>query len=128
MRCMAETYRTVTPYLVVADAEAELRFLQAAFGGKLGLCERRPDGSIMHAQIEIGDSLVMLGQAHGQYAPRQASFYLWQPDVDAVYARALAAGGASESAPEDKPYGHRQAGVNDPNGLTWWIAAPVKAR
>lgn len=80
----------------------------------------------MHAQIEVGDSLVMLAQAHGPYAPRTAAFYLWQPGVDAVYTRALAAGGTSEAAPEDKPYGHRQAGVNDPNGLTWWIAAPVK--
>lgn len=123
-----ENYRTVIPYLVVSDADAEIRFLQAAFGGKLGQCERHPDGNVMHAEIEIGDSLVMLGQAHGPWAPRNAAFYLWQPDqdVDAVYARALAAGARRESPPEDKPYGHRQAGVNDPSGLTWWIAAPIK--
>jgi uncharacterized glyoxalase superfamily protein PhnB len=51
---------------------------------------------------------------------------VWVEDVDATYARALAAGARSESAPEDKPYGHRNAGVVDRNDITWWIAAPVK--
>jgi uncharacterized glyoxalase superfamily protein PhnB len=79
----------------------------------------------MHAEVEIGDSLVMLAQAGGQWTPRTAAFYLWVTDVDATYARALAAGATTESKPEDKPYGHRNAGVIDQNGVTWWIAAPV---
>jgi PhnB protein len=117
------TYRTVTPYLLVADADAELAFLKAAFGAVERDVSRKPDGTIMHAEIMIGDSLVMLGQAGGPWKPRDGSFYLWMEDVDAIYRRALAAGGTSESEPEDKPYGHRNAGVIDPNGLTWWIAA-----
>jgi uncharacterized glyoxalase superfamily protein PhnB len=80
----------------------------------------------MHAELMIGDSLVMLGQAGGQWKPREAALYLWMNDVDATHAAALRAGGTSESEPEDKPYGHRTAGVIDPNGVTWWIAAPVK--
>lgn len=119
-------YRTVTPYLLVARAGAELDFLKAAFGAEEREVTRHPDGSIMHAEINIGDSLVMLGQAGGQWKPRDGSFYLWVEDVDATYRRALDAGAASESEPEDKPYGHRNAGVIDPNGLTWWIAAPVR--
>ncbi len=81
----------------------------------------------MHAEITIGDSLVMLGQAGGPWKPRPAALYLWVEDVDVTYARALQAGATSESEPEDKPYGHRNAGVIDQNGITWWIAAPVRA-
>ena len=126
---MADTmtsYRTVTPYLVVSNADDELAFLKAAFGGTEVLCHRNADNSVMHAEIKIGDSLVMLGQAGGPWKPHRAALYLWVEDVDATYARALAAGATSESEPEDKPYGHRNAGVIDSNGITWWIGSPVK--
>jgi PhnB protein len=121
-----DTYRTVTPYLLVSDADAELAFLKAAFGGAEVNCQRNPDNTVMHAEMKIGDSLVMLGQAGGPWKHRAAALYLWVEDVDATYARALKAGAASESQPEDKPYGHRNAGVTDTNDITWWIAAPVK--
>lgn len=126
MADVKETYRTVTPYLLVPDADAELKFLKDAFGATEQMCQRREDGAVMHAEIVIGDTLVMIGQAGGQWAPRSAAFYLWITDVDATYANALAAGATSESEPEDKPYGHRNAGVVDRNGITWWISAPVK--
>jgi PhnB protein len=121
-----DTYRTVTPYLVVADADAELAFLKAAFGGTEANCQRNLDNTVMHAEIVIGDSLVMLGHVGGPWMPRPAALYLWVEDVDATYARALQAGARSESEPEDKPYGHRNAGVMDQNGVTWWIGAPVR--
>jgi PhnB protein len=121
-----DTYRTVTPYLLVPDADAELAFLKAAFGGAEVNCQRNPDNTVMHAEMKIGDSLVMLGQAGGPWKPRAAALYLWVDDVDATYARALKAGAASESQPEDKPYGHRNAGVIDTNDITWWIGAPIK--
>jgi PhnB protein len=121
-----DTYRTVTPYLLVSDADAELAFLKAAFGGAEVNCQRNPDNTVMHAEMKIGDSLVMLGQAGGPWKHRAAALYLWVEDVDATYARALKAGAASESQPEDKPYGHRNAGVIDTNDITWWIGAPVK--
>ena len=54
------------------------------------------------------------------------ALYRWVKDVDATYARALSAGARSESEPEDKPYGHRNAGIVDLNGVTWWIGAPIK--
>lgn len=120
------TYHTVTPYLIVTDADAELTFLKAAFGATEVMCQRNPDKTVAHAEITIGDSLVMLGQAGGQWKPLSAALYLWVDDVDATYARALRAGARSESEPEDKPYGHRNGGVVDQNGITWWIGAPVK--
>ena len=120
-----DRYRTVTPYLLVADADVELAFLKNAFDATDVQCQRNQDNTVMHAEVSVGDTLIMLGQAGGQWKPRQAAFYLWVKDVDATYARALAAGASSESAPEDKPYGHRNAGVIDQSGITWWIAAPV---
>jgi len=121
-----DTYRTVTPYLVVANADAELAFLKTALGGIELQCHRNEDNTVMHAEIQIGDSLVMLGQSGGQWAAHSAALYLWVEDVDATFAKALTAGATSESAPEDKPYGHRNAGIVDQNGVTWWIGAPVK--
>ena len=78
------TYRTITPYLLVADANAELAFLTAAFGATEVSCQRNPDNTVMHAEVMIGDSLVMLGQAGGQWKPREAALYLWIGDVDAT--------------------------------------------
>ena len=119
------TYRTLTPYLVVPDADAEMHFLTTAFGATEVSCQRNGDGTVMHAELQVGDSLVMLGQACGEWKALSAALYLWVPDVDATYARALHAGATSQSAPEDKPYGHRNAGVVDKNGITWWIGSPV---
>lgn len=120
-----DTYRTVTPYLVVADADAEIRFLKTAFGATEASCQRNADQTVMHAELNVGNSLVMLGQAGGDWKPLSAALFLWVPDVDATYARALEAGATSQSAPEDKPYGHRSAGVVDQNGITWWIGSPI---
>jgi len=120
------TYRTVTPYLVVQDADAEMQFLKRAFGATEASCERNADQTVMHAEMRVGNSLLMLGQANETWKALKASLYLWIPDVDATYATALAAGAVSLSAPEDKPYGHRDAGVVDQNGITWWIGSPVK--
>jgi uncharacterized glyoxalase superfamily protein PhnB len=122
-----ETYRTVTPYLVVPNADAEMRFLVEAFGATEQSCNRNPDNTVMHAELRIGDSLIMLGQAGENWKALPAALYVWIPNVDEVYAKALAAGAQSQSAPEDKPYGHRNAGVVDANGITWWIGSPVSA-
>jgi PhnB protein len=119
------TYPPVTPYLIVPDADAVLAFIKQAFGATEQMVQRNNDGAVAHAEMKIGDSLIMVGQAGGPWRPRSAALYLWMADVDAVYRRALDAGATSESAPEDKPYGQRMAGV-DLGGVTWWIAAPLK--
>ena len=123
-----DNYKAVTPYLVVPDADTELRFLKTAFGATETMCQRNPDSTVMHAELQVGDSLVMLGQANAHWKALSAALYLWVPDVDATYAKAIAAGAKSQSAPEDKPYGHRNAGVVDSNGITWWIGAPVRPK
>lgn len=121
-----ETYRTVTPYLVVANADAELKFLTEAFGATEKFSQRNEKNAVVHAEIQIGDSTIMMGQAGEQFKAKPASLYLWVPNVDEVYRKALSAGATSESAPEDKPYGHRNAGVVDSCGITWWIGSPVR--
>ena len=120
-----DSYRTLTPYLVVLDADAEIRFLTAAFGATEKSVDRRPDGAVMHAEIVVGNSLLMIGQASDAWKPLGGALYLWVADVDGAYAKALAAGATSQTPPEDKPYGHRNAGVIDANGVTWWIGSPL---
>ena len=122
----SDTYRTLTPYLIVQDAQRELDFLRSAFGAVETLCHRDDKGAVMHAEMRIGDSLVMIGQSNAQWKPLTGSIYLWISEVDDTYAKAIAAGARSLSEPEDKPYGHRNAGVVDANDVTWWIAAPVR--
>ena len=79
-----DTYRTLTPYLVVPDADLEMRFLTAAFGATEHSCQRNDDQTVMHAEMTVGNSLVMLGQASGEWKALPAALYLWVPDVDAV--------------------------------------------
>ena len=67
----------------------------------------------------------MLGQAGEQWKALPAALFLWVENVDGAYAKALELGAKSQGAPEDKPYGHRTAGVLDSNGITWWIASPI---
>ena len=122
-----ETYRTLTPYLVVSDADAELRFLAAAFGATEKMCARAPDVGIMHAELMVGDSMVMVGQANEQWKALSGSIFLWVDHVDESYRKALDAGAKSLRTPQDMPYGQRTAGVEDGCGITWWICSPVKS-
>jgi len=81
---------------------------------------------IHHAKIGIGDSALEMGEAHGPYQPMPAMFYLYVPDADAVYLRALNAGATSTAEPADQPYGDRTAGVTDAFGNQWYIATHIR--
>lgn len=117
-----EGFHTITPYIVVPGLGKLIEFLKAAFDAEVIECMSAPDGSIAHAEARIGDSMVMMGEPRGEFKPLPAGLYLYVPDCDAVFARALAAGGESISEPADMFYGDRQGGVRDPAGNTWWIA------
>jgi uncharacterized glyoxalase superfamily protein PhnB len=121
-------YQSVSPYLIVADVPALLDFLSAAFDAAELHRTPRPDGTIAHAEARVGDSVVMIGQAAGEWTPVPATLFLWVDDVDATYRRALAGGATSLGEPEDKPYGDRMAGVTDPMGNRWWLGRPVEPR
>ena len=119
-------YHTVTPYLVVRGAAKLLEFLTRAFGATETYRMTGPDGTIGHAAARIGDSMVMLGEARGEWKPTEAMLYLYVPDTDATYQRALAAGATSLMEPADQFYGDRNAGVKDPLGISWWIATHIE--
>ena len=103
-----EGYHTATPYLVVKGADKTIEFLKKAFGAEPAFEPMtRPDGKIMHADLKIGDSHVMLGEASDQHPAMPGMVHLYVANVDAVYQRAVAAGGISAMEPTDQFYGDR---------------------
>lgn len=121
-KAIPDGYHSVTPYLVVNGAGKLLDFVTRAFDATPRHRLQRPDGTIVHAEISIGDSIVMLGEAQGQHQPMPSSLYLYVPDVDAAYKRAVASGAKSMMEPADQFWGDRTAGVGDPAGNHWMIA------
>jgi PhnB protein len=118
-----EGYHTVTPYLMVRDAQEEIDFLKNALGATESHPPmKRPDGKIMHAEMKIGDSRVMFGEANEKWPATTGSLYVYVPDADAAYKRAVQAGGKSTVEPMDQFYGDRSGCVADPSGNTWWLA------
>jgi PhnB protein len=116
----------VNAYLHPLRAEPVITFLKRAFGAQELAKHASPDGVVHHAEIRVGDSVVEMGESHGKYPPMPTMFYLYVPDADAVYRRALAAGAKSLHPPTDQPYGDRSAAVNDAFGNTWYIATHIK--
>jgi len=112
----------VTPYLVVEDATKLLGFLKQVFGATEKEMMKTPDGRIMHAEVKIGDSVIMMGEPTGRWKAMPAALYVYVQDTDAVYKRALDAGATSLMEPADQFYGDRNAGVQDASGNMWWIA------
>jgi PhnB protein len=116
----------VNAYLHPRRAEPLIAFLKRAFGAQEMSKYASPDGVVHHAEIRIGDSVVEMGEAHGKYEPMPAMFYLYVPDCDAVYRRALAAGAKSLHELTDQPYGDRNSAVTDSFGNIWYIATHIK--
>ncbi|HTU41913.1 MAG TPA: VOC family protein [Candidatus Aquilonibacter sp.] len=117
---------TVNPYLHPLRAEPLIAFLKRAFNAEELAKYASPDGVVHHAQIRVGNSPIEMGEAQGPYQPMPAMFYLYVPDSDSLYRRALAAGAKSLHEPTDQPYGDRNSAVTDDFGNTWYIATHVK--
>lgn len=93
-----------------------------AFDAKLTVCLKSPGGGIMHAEIKVGDSMIMLAGCIGHYPPVPSHIHLYVEDCDEWYRNALAAGATSMMEPMDQFYGDRSAGVKDSQGIHWWMA------
>ena len=123
---IANGLNNVNAYLHPLRAEPLIAFLKRAFGAQELGKYASPDGVVHHAEIRVGDSVVEMGESHGKYEPMPAMFYVYVPNVDAVYRQTLAAGATSFQEPVDQPYGDRQAGVRDAFGNTWYIATHIR--
>lgn len=121
-RPIPEGYHTVTPYLVVPGVPRLIEFLQRVFDARELERMAREDGTVMHAEVQIGDSRVMMGEPMGQMTPMPGHLYVYVDDADAAWRRALEAGAVSLQEPADQFYGDRTAGVQDPTGNQWWVA------
>jgi PhnB protein len=120
-------FHTVTPYLVVDGAEKVIGFMQKAFGAEpTHEPTLRPDGKIMHATLRIGDSMVMISDSSEHVKAMPAMLYLYVPNVDASYQKALKAGAISVMEPADQFYGDRSGGVKDAAGNSWFMGTHVE--
>jgi uncharacterized glyoxalase superfamily protein PhnB len=122
VKAIPEGHHSVTPYLVVRGVARLIDFLKQAFEAEEINRTARPDGGIGHAEVRIGDSMVMMGEPAGDFQAMPAMLYLYVEDVDRVYRRALSAGATSLMEPGDRFYGDRNGGVKDDWGNHWWIA------
>jgi uncharacterized glyoxalase superfamily protein PhnB len=117
---------TIQPYLHPLRAEPVINFLKRAFGAEELGRYTDPLGVMQHTTLKIGDTQLEMGEAHGIYQPIKSMFYLYVPNSDAVYHRAIAAGATSIHEPADQPYGDRVGAVTDVFGNQWYIGTHVK--
>ena len=132
-------HHTVTPYVIVPDARAAIDFYVRAFGAVQTSLSVDDTGKVRHAEVRIGDSPMMLAE-HFEFSGVSAAapaaiggrtsmhIYLYVPDVDALFAQAIAAGAREVMRVTDQAYGERSGGVVDPFGHVWWIATHVGTR
>ena len=129
---LPDGFHTATPYLVYRNGAGALDFIKTVFGAVERLCHKDDTGAIRHAEFTIGDSAFMLSQETPAYPELRSieamggspvQIFLYLDDVDAIAAKAVAAGAILRYPVEEKPYG-RSCGFADPFGLTWWVTTP----
>lgn len=122
-----EGYSSVSPYLIVDNARGTIDFLVRVLRGtELRVMPDEATGRLIHAEVRVGDSVIMLADKNADWPPVPAHVYVYVPDVDAAYQRALAAGAEAVQAPVKKDDADKRGGVKDAGGTTWWIATQVE--
>ena len=118
-----KTHQQIMPYLMLKDAPGFIQFMQEVFGARLTYSKNRPESEvIMHAELMIGNSTVMVAQANADWTPATANMFVYVDDADATYAKALENGCESVMELSDKDYG-RTCGVKDGFGNVWWVTS-----
>jgi len=120
-----EGYSTVSPYLIVSGASATIDFLARVFGATELRRFAADGGGVMHAEVRIGESVVMLADGAEGWPPIPSYVHVYVPDVEDTYRRALEAGATSVQEPVQKDDEDKRGGVKDSGGTTWWIATRV---
>ncbi|HTM19655.1 MAG TPA: VOC family protein [Kofleriaceae bacterium] len=127
MAKIPEGHHTVTPGLVVEDVDRLIQFMRDAFGAEQTERFDLPNGHVAHAEVKIGDAVIMMGEpAPPNFPAMPTMLSLYVDDVDSTYEKALAAGAESLSEPADQFYGHRIARVRDPAGNKWSLHTVVE--
>jgi PhnB protein len=119
-------FHAITPYLFAQSASQLIEFISAAFGGEVTFRKARPDRTIMHAEMRVGDSMLMVAERTEQFGAMPVSIYLYVTDCDAVYQSALDSGGVSVFPIMTLPSGERYGGVKDSWDNLWWIATHIE--
>ena len=121
-----KNYNSVSPYLIVDGASGTIDFLKRVFGAVE--LRRFPDaaGKLMHAEVRIDDTVVMIADGGEGWPPVPSYVHVYVSDVDAAYRRALAAGATSVQEPVKKEDEDKRGGVRDAGGTTWWIATRLE--
>lgn len=118
-------HNTASPYLVVSHAAATIRFLERVLDGELLMSIPGDEGRLMHAEVRIDDTVVMLADAAPNWPAVAAHVHVYVRDVDATYTRALSEGATSVQVPQQKGDADKRGGVKDEGGTTWWIATRI---
>jgi PhnB protein len=129
-RKVPEGYHSIQPYLMFVNCHEAIAFYAKVFGAKEKVCMKTPEGRVAHAEIAIGDSVLMMADENPEietfaathYGGSPVSLMVYVDDCDTTYAGAIAAGATSLREPADQPYGDRMAGIVDPFGYKWWVA------
>lgn len=121
-----QAYNSVSPYLIVDGASRTIDFLVQVFDAVEIRRFAGPAGQIMHAEVRIDDTVVMLADGAADWPPTPTSVHVYVADVAATYQRALAAGAESIQEPVKKDDADKRGGVKDAGGTTWWIATMVE--
>ncbi len=121
-------YPTVSPYLVVEDGQRLIDFLDEVFDGRVARLYQRPDGTLQHAEVRIDDSVIMIGEATGEWKASPSMVHLFHPDVDAVFERAVAAGAVIQQEPKAGTGGDtdKRGGFLGPCGNSWWVSTQTE--
>jgi uncharacterized glyoxalase superfamily protein PhnB len=126
VKTVTEGYRSVNPFLIVEGAPKLIQFLKQTFDAKVEESVNGPDGRIAHAELTVGDSIIMMSDATPKYGATASHLYVYLENVDLTFKRALEAGARSVQEPADQFYGDRTAGVKDSTGNYWWLAQHVE--
>ncbi len=126
VKAIPDDYHAVTPFLTVDGAGKLIDFMKAAFGAEERMRMPMPDGTVAHAELTIGDSVIMVSDATPEFPAMPGSIHLYVENCDATYKKAVAAGANSQMEPKDQFYGDRSANVTDPAGNRWSIATHIE--
>jgi PhnB protein len=128
MNYLPKDHNHVSPYLIVKNGEPLVQFIKDVFQADETLRFMNNDGGIIHVELKIKDSVIMIGEGGDQFETTNSLLHVYVEDVDSIYKKALECGGISITEPLDQPFGDRNATFKHPEGITWTVAKQISER